>query len=122
MEPVIPVSLLVQKLFENKVDHTTYFGNLTEYIQGIHMIPINPISAYIRTSTFVQEEWNTYFANRDPYSIDDGWRGILMADLAIIDPITSWKFFNNASFDYATLDGGASLTWYLTYAAGLGGV
>ena len=23
-------------LFENKIDHTTYFGTNTEYIQGIH--------------------------------------------------------------------------------------
>jgi endo-1,3(4)-beta-glucanase len=111
----------LQKLFENKVDHTTYFGALPEYIQGIHMIPINPISAYIRQPTYVQEEWDTYFANRNPYDIDNGWRGIVMADLAIIDPTTSWNFFNNATFDYTTLDGGASLTWYLAYAAGLAG-
>jgi endo-1,3(4)-beta-glucanase len=86
------------------------------------MIPINPITAYIRNPAYVQEEWNTYFANKDPYSIDSGWRGIVMANLAIIDPVTSWNFFNNASFDLTTLDGGASLTWYLTYAAGLGSV
>ena len=29
-------------LFENKMDHTTYFGTNTEYIEGIHMIPLNP--------------------------------------------------------------------------------
>lgn len=40
--------------FENKVDHTTYFGMNPEYIQGIHMIPLNPCSALIRTSNFGQ--------------------------------------------------------------------
>jgi endo-1,3(4)-beta-glucanase len=85
------------------------------------MIPVNPISAYIRTSEFVKEEWSTYFANRAVSDIDDGWRGIVMADLAIIDPVTSWNFFADPNFNNATLDGGASLTWYLAYAAGLGG-
>jgi endo-1,3(4)-beta-glucanase len=84
------------------------------------MIPLNPISAYIRTTKFVTEEWDTYFAHRAPSDIDNGWRGIVMANLAIIDPATSWKFFSDPNFDYASLDGGASLTWYLAYAAGLG--
>ena len=86
------------------------------------MIPINPISAYIRTTTFVSEEWATYFANMDVDDIQDGWRGILMANLAIVDPVSSWSFFNDGNFDFASLDGGASLTWYLSYAAGLGGM
>jgi endo-1,3(4)-beta-glucanase len=38
--------------FENKVDHATYFGMNPEYIQGIHMIPLNPCSPLIRTPTF----------------------------------------------------------------------
>jgi endo-1,3(4)-beta-glucanase len=38
--------------FENKVDHATYFGMNVEYIQGIHMIPLNPCSALIRNPTF----------------------------------------------------------------------
>lgn len=38
--------------FENKVDHATYFGMNPEFIQGIHMIPLNPCSTLIRTRTF----------------------------------------------------------------------
>ena len=37
-------------LFENKVDHTTYFGGNFEYVQGIHMIPLMPFSTLTRTS------------------------------------------------------------------------
>jgi endo-1,3(4)-beta-glucanase len=84
------------------------------------MIPINPISAYIRTRNFVSEEWATYFANMDVDDMQDGWRGILMANLAIAEPEISWAFFSDPNFNFATLDGGASLTWYLTYVAGLG--
>jgi endo-1,3(4)-beta-glucanase len=39
-------------LFENKVDHATYFGMNPEYIQGIHMIPQNPSSSLIRSPDF----------------------------------------------------------------------
>ncbi|KAF2432715.1 endo-1,3-beta-glucanase [Tothia fuscella] len=109
-------------LFENKADHTTYFGSQPEFIQGIHMIPISPITSYIRSGTFVSEEWGLYFANRNISAIQNGWSGILMANLATIDPRTSWQFFADPEFDVVHLDGGASLTWYLTWAACLGGI
>lgn len=109
------------QLFENKIDHTTYFGSNIEYIQGIHMIPLMPFSTLSRTQEFVTEEWDCYFSDGRVDSVAGGWRGILYANLAIIDPHDSYAFFSNNSFDMSLLDGGASLTWYLTYAAALGG-
>lgn len=41
-----------------------------------------------------------------------------MANLALIDPRTSFDFFARKEFDPAWLDGGASRTWYLAFAAG----
>ena len=85
------------------------------------MIPLNPSSAFIRTRQFVTEEWNTYFADNavDPAeNVVGGWKGILYANLAIIDPQTSFNFFSQSSFEASWLDGGASRTWYLAYAAG----
>ncbi|KAI9790440.1 MAG: hypothetical protein M1816_005104 [Peltula sp. TS41687] len=108
-------------LFENKVDHVTYFGAKTEFIQGIHMIPINPSSAYTRSRDFVSEEWKTYFDQGRADSAEGGWKGILYANLAIIDPISSWKFFSQSNFNDAWLDDGASRAWYLAYAAGMAG-
>ncbi|RAL00394.1 endo-1,3-beta-glucanase Engl1 [Aspergillus ibericus CBS 121593] len=111
-------------LFENKVDHTTYFGSNLEYIQGIHMLPLLPSSSYVRRQNFVQEEWNALFAANatDPASaVTGGWKGVLYANLALIDPASSWNFFAQSNFDYSWLDGGASRTWYLAFAAGMGG-
>ncbi|KZF24885.1 glycoside hydrolase family 81 protein [Xylona heveae TC161] len=105
-------------LFENKIDHTTYFGTNPEYIEGIHMIPLNPSSALTRTQNFVSEEWATYFNNGRVDQVAGGWRGILYANLAIIDPVTSYNFFAQSNFDASWLDGGASRTWYLAYSAG----
>ncbi|THY69040.1 endo-1,3-beta-glucanase [Aureobasidium pullulans] len=108
-------------LFENKIDHVTYFGANPEYVHGIHMIPAGfPFSAYVRTQRFVTEEWNAFFSDGRA-DVDGGWRGILYGNLATIDPAASYAFFSNPDFDPAYLDGGASLTWYLTYSAALGG-
>ncbi|KAL4995917.1 glycosyl hydrolase family 81-domain-containing protein [Aspergillus recurvatus] len=111
-------------LFENKVDHTTYFGSNLEYIQGIHMLPLLPMSPYIRSQKFVREEWNAIFTSNaaaPAENVTGGWKGILYANLALIDPAASWRFFSQDNFDYSWIDGGASRTWYLAFAAGLGG-
>lgn len=110
-------------MFENKIDHTTYFGSNIEYIEGIHMLPLHAVSPYMRSPTFVREEWATYFSDGRADAIPDGaWRGILYANLALIDPRASWDYFSKPDFDLSTLDGGASLSWYLLLTAVLGGV
>jgi endo-1,3(4)-beta-glucanase len=110
-------------LFENKIDHTTFFGHNPEFIQGIHMLPLMPMSTLIRTPEFVQQEWDAYSFGEYAQTLSSGWRGILIANLAIIDPDTSYEFFSNAtgSLQYSLLDGGASQTWYLAWTAALRG-
>ena len=110
-------------LFENKIDHTTYFGDEPEYIEGIHMLPLMPMSPFIRSRTFVQQEWDAYGFGTYVDQVQGGWRGILMANLAIVDPVMSYEFFSNQSgtFDFGMLDSGASQTWYLAFSAALGG-
>ncbi|KAM3075487.1 endo-1,3-beta glucanase [Clarireedia jacksonii] len=108
-------------LFENKIDHTTYFGGNAEFVQGIHMLPLLPHSTLTRTERFVREEWDVYFSNGRADAVVGGWKGILFGNLAIIDAKSSWNFFARGDFDWSWLDGGASRTWYLAMAAGLGG-
>jgi endo-1,3(4)-beta-glucanase len=119
---VQPSSFIANKvsgiLFENKIDHTTYFGTNPEYIEGIHMLPLLPSSTLTRTPTFVQQEWDTYFSNGRAEAVVGGWKGILFANYAIIDPVAAWNFFVSTTFDESWLDGGASRTWYLAFAAG----
>ncbi|RPB01170.1 glycoside hydrolase [Choiromyces venosus 120613-1] len=108
-------------LFENKVDHTTYFGHVMEYIQGIHMIPITPISPWYRDPVFCREEWETWFSNGRVNKKEGGWNGILQANRALFDPKGSWRFFTDHDFVNEYLDPGASKSWYLALIAGLGG-
>ncbi|SCU93991.1 LADA_0G05930g1_1 [Lachancea dasiensis] len=105
-------------LFENKIDHTTYFGNALQYIQMIHAIPITPISAYIRSPTFVQEEWVEKLASIVD-NVHDGWKGIMILNRAIADPSSSYKFFSDPAFSSSYLDNGQSRTWSLTYSGAL---
>lgn len=91
------------------------------------MVPLNPSSAFLRPRSFVKEEWDAFFSdgralNDGPDGVDGGWRGILHANLALIDPRASFLFFRDGVAGYwddKWIDGGASRTWYLVWAAGL---
>jgi endo-1,3(4)-beta-glucanase len=50
------VELNTSQLFDNKIDHATYFGGNIEYIQGIHMIPCSPVSSITRSHRFGKAE------------------------------------------------------------------
>lgn len=86
------------------------------------MVPLMPFSTLTRSQKFVSEEWNTYFADgqvAQAQNVQDGWRGILCANLAVIDPTAAFNFFSRKDFNPHWLDGGASRTWYLAFAAGM---
>jgi endo-1,3(4)-beta-glucanase len=59
--PTHPARFIANKvtgiLFENKVDHATYFGSAPHLIHGIHMLPLSPASALLRARPFVYQEW-----------------------------------------------------------------
>lgn len=87
----------------------------------IHMLPLLPNSAYARKKAFVTEEWNAMFAQgatKPANQVEGGWRGVLFANLAIINPSAAWNFFAQGNFNMGWIDGGATRTWYLAYAAG----
>lgn len=110
-------------LFENKIDYSTYFGRGSvgdEWIHGIHMIPLTPMSPYMRSKTFVQEEWDQKLAPLID-RIPDGWKGLLMLNYAIVDPKRAWAWFSGDECRLELMDNGMSRTWSLAYIAGLGG-
>lgn len=108
-------------LFENKIDHTTFFDPHIEAIQGIHMIPILPATPLVRVKDFVKEEWEAFFSNGRVDAIGNTWKGIIYANYATVEPRMAWDFFTSRTFDGQWLDGGASLTWFMAFAAGKSG-
>ncbi|ODQ64259.1 glycoside hydrolase [Nadsonia fulvescens var. elongata DSM 6958] len=105
--------------FENKLDYSTYFGLNTEYIHGIHMIPITPVSSFIRSPLFVQQEWDSKLASIAD-GLDSGWKGILKLNQALYKPDASVAFFADEGFKDNWLDGGMSRTWSLAYSLAVG--
>ncbi|KAF2674038.1 endo-1,3-beta-glucanase Engl1 [Microthyrium microscopicum] len=118
-----PASFISNKvtgiLFENKCDHSTYFSPAIECIQGIHMIPVSPVTALIRTPNFVQEEWCAFFDQGRVDQIQSGWNGLLQANHGLLDPKAAYEYFAASNFNWGLLDGGASRTWYLAYFAAI---
>ena len=104
--------------FENKMAHTTYFGTNAEYIHGIHMLPITPVSSFVRQPQFVKEEWENFLRNKIG-GINSGWKGVLLLNVALYDPRTAYNFFNTNNFNYGFLDDGMTLTWSLAYTAAI---
>lgn len=105
-------------LFENKVHHTTFFSADIEAIQGIQMIPVHGPTGLTRSKNFIQEEWDAFFGDGKIDSIDNPWKGIAYAQYALVDPAVAWEFFASDSFQDTWVDGGASRSWWMAYAAG----
>ncbi|OWB56188.1 hypothetical protein B5S28_g2079 [[Candida] boidinii] len=105
-------------LFDNKIDYTTYFGTNTEYIHGIHMLPITAASGLVRGSTFVQQEWEQKLSTLSE-TLTGGWASILRINQALYDPASSYNFFSSSSWDNSYLDNGQTRTWGLTFSAAL---
>ncbi|CAI4776383.1 ASN_collapsed_G0048120.mRNA.1.CDS.1 [Saccharomyces cerevisiae] len=66
-----------------------------------------------------EEEWQTKI---EPIieSIESGWTGILKLNQALFDPVDSYAFFSDSTFDSSTyLDNGMSRTWALAFSGGL---
>lgn len=105
-------------MFENKIDHTTFFGGDPELIHGIHMLPLLPCSPLCRPPAYVMQEWNDAFSDGRADKAQGGWRGVLYGNLATASPHTAFSYFGQPGFEDNMLDQGASRTWYLCYAAG----
>lgn len=106
-------------MFDNKIDHTTYFGDVEAYIHGIHMLPMTPALLFVRPPVFVSQEWQQTvgaLAN----AATDGWKGIMWLNAALFDPTLAYQFFTSPAFSRAYLDGGMSLTYAIAYCAGVG--
>ncbi|CAK7221440.1 endo-1,3-beta glucanase [Sporothrix curviconia] len=108
-------------MFENKIDHTTFFGGDPELIHGIHMLPLLPCSPLCRPPAYVMQEWHDTFSDGRADRVQGGWRGVLYGNLATASPNTAFEWFSQPYFRGDMLDQGASRTWYLCYAAVLAG-
>lgn len=80
---------VVGVLWGTKVDYATFFGGNPEFIHGIQMIPFTPISEALLPKAWVTEQYPVVEpALAGP--IEEGWKGLLFMEHAIIDPAAAW--------------------------------
>jgi endo-1,3(4)-beta-glucanase len=109
-------------MWDNKIDHSTYFGTNPVLIQGIQMLPIVSMTAYMRTPTFVKEEYARWFDDKSTFTNGYAWEAVIKAGQAVADPTASWRFFADPKYEVGRLwdDLGTPMSWYMWYAAALG--
>ncbi|PLW24443.1 hypothetical protein PCASD_11588 [Puccinia coronata f. sp. avenae] len=113
-------------LFENKADYTTFFSNEKDAIHMIQVIPITPITSFIRPREFIWEEWtHTGSANDHGTQIcqiatklNNGYQTLLLAQYGIIDPQYIYDILRNKLLSCERkipLDDGLSLSWTIGF-------
>jgi len=112
-------------LFENKADYTTFFSNEKDAIHMIQVIPITPITSFIRSPEFVWQEWtNTGSPSEDAKQIcqiatklANGYQTLLLTQYGIIDPCYVYSILVKKLWmcQEIPLDDGLSLGWILGF-------
>ncbi|GAB9471536.1 hypothetical protein Gpo141_00008742 [Globisporangium polare] len=118
---VHPPSFLPRKvpgiLFDNKADYATWFSAEKYCIHGIQMIPVTPITEFVRTKTFITEEWDTILSKElivTTTDVTNPWLSLLFANYARIDRASAVQVLQTCQ-----LDDGLSRSWALYMAAQL---
>ncbi|DAZ93071.1 TPA: hypothetical protein N0F65_008865 [Lagenidium giganteum] len=102
-------------LFDNKADYATWFSPEKYCIHGIQMLPFSPVTEYVRTKQFVQEEWDQVLSHEAIVKNNDmsnPWLSLLYVNYATVDKQTALDKLTQVS-----LDDGLSRSWALYMAA-----
>ncbi|DAZ99973.1 TPA: hypothetical protein N0F65_008780 [Lagenidium giganteum] len=103
--------------FDNKVDYATWFSAEKYCIHGIQMLPVSPVTEFVRTKQFVQEEWEQVLSKEKIVAQQDtsnSWLSILMTNYAMVDKATALAVLQKAK-----MDDGLTRAWALYMAASL---
>ncbi|KAE8960038.1 hypothetical protein PF011_g30228, partial [Phytophthora fragariae] len=105
--------------FDNKADYATWFSAEKYCIHGIQMIPVSPINGLVRTTTFIQEEWDDILSKEAIVTGSDttnAWLSLLLVNEAAINRSGALS-----KLVTATMDDGLTRSWALYNAASRGG-
>ena len=101
--------------FDNKVDYATWFSAEKYCIHGIQMVPVSPVTEFVRTKAFVQQEWDAVLSKEAIVVQEDttnAWLSLLYANFAAVD-----KNKAMAVLAKTAMDDGLSRSWALYMAA-----
>jgi endo-1,3(4)-beta-glucanase len=101
--------------FDNKVDYGSWFSSEKHCINGIQMLPVSPVTEFVRTKKFIEEEWKNVLSN-DPIVLNrdytNGWLSLLYSNYAAINRDVALTILQKAA-----LDDGLTRSWALYMAA-----
>ncbi|KAF0692713.1 Aste57867_16224 [Aphanomyces stellatus] len=101
--------------FDNKVSYTTWFSTERKSIHMIQMLPVTPVTEFVRTHRFVLEEWTDILAKLAPIANNDETDAaisLLYLNYATINPDLAMQKLQTVA-----LDDGLSRSWALYMAA-----
>ncbi|KAH7479266.1 Ascus wall endo-1,3(4)-beta-glucanase [Phytophthora ramorum] len=101
--------------FDNKADYATWFSAEKHCIHGIQMIPVSPINGLVRTTAFIQEEWDDILSKEAIVTGDNtsnAWLSLLLVNEAAINQADALSRLTTA-----TMDDGLTRSWALYNAA-----
>ncbi|KAL4145868.1 hypothetical protein PRNP1_012102 [Phytophthora ramorum] len=101
--------------FDNKAAYATWFSAEKYAIHGIQMIPVSPINAMVRTTKFIQQEWEDILS-KEPIVTEanttNAWLSLLLVNEAAVDQEDALTKLQDA-----TMDDGLTRSWALYNAA-----
>jgi endo-1,3(4)-beta-glucanase len=103
--------------FDNKVDYATWFSAEKYCIHGIQMVPITPVTEFVRTRTFIQEEWDDVLSKEAIVTNTDlanPWLSLLYANYARLNKQAALNVLQQTQ-----LDDGLTRSWALYMASQL---
>ncbi|KAF4128126.1 Glycosyl hydrolase family 81 C-terminal domain [Phytophthora infestans] len=101
--------------FDNKAAYATWFSGEKYAIHGIQMIPVSPINAMVRTTKFIQQEWDDILSKQPIVTESNtfnAWLSLLLVNQAAVDQEDALT-----KLQEATMDDGLTRSWALYNAA-----
>ncbi|TIB00218.1 hypothetical protein E3P89_01643 [Wallemia ichthyophaga] len=103
--------------FENKRDHGTWFSQDIHCIHGIHILPLSPITPYIRNPDFISQEFESHL--RSVLPTNSGWDAVILTNWAFSSYQEAAKYVKYwvENAPDASFDPGLSRCWAWVLAA-----
>ena len=80
---------IVGIIWTSRASYTTFFGDNTEFIHCIQMLPFTPISEELLPRDWIEEEYEVLSTALD--TATDAWRGYIIMAHAIVDKEAAWQ-------------------------------
>ena len=102
-------------VWSTKVDYATWFGSNVEYLFGIQMMPVTPVSELLLDAEWLRQSLPAWEAAMRGRAVPE-WRGILIMGFALLDPAAAWR----AALELTRWDNGNTRTnelWWIATRA-----